>query len=575
MFSIHPSTNVAPNGARTDGAARPVDSTLATAPRRVAGPLEIAADIAARHGISSLDPLLASCRTALAQEEIPVAIVGRFKAGKSSFINDLTGRNLLPVGVVPVTTVITEIRFGPAPRAEVRFLDGRIQDVPLDDVRLYVSERENPENRKSVDHIGIELPELERFRGLKFVDTPGLESVLAHNTKTSLGWLPNVGLGLVAISVDPPLSQRDIELLKTLHKYTPKVSILLTKADLLGPEQRGEVLEYVNAQLQKAFESPPPVWAYSIHPGFEDLKAQFEQNLLQRTLAAFGESRRAIVSRKIETLLGECSDYLRLSLRSAELLDTERESLKQQVVGEQQAVADMISELRIIANHTAGGTRTAASALFDKHKRRIETYLQAGFDERFPSWTKSLARLLECFEEWLAEELRAQLAEISIAEQAKLTERLSDSGRKFRRYLQDFRDRLSERTTRVFGVPLRTTEVEFAIHQPQTSDIRIGQIFDRNWELLSPVVPVWLIKGTVRNHFSRMIPDLVYTNLSRLSSQWEEAINTALLAMEREAEHRLEDLMSTVERLIETGRSDRLSEIKRDLDRIASAGVDI
>jgi GTP-binding protein EngB required for normal cell division len=574
VFSI-PINDTSENRALRDGAEPRRDSKLEANDPPLTTALTLATDVAARHRISSLDPLLASCRTVLAQEEIAVAILGRFKAGKSSFINDLTGHDLLPVGVVPVTTVITELRFGPALRAEVRFLDGRVQNVRVEDVRFYVSERENPQNRKSVDHISIQMPELERFRGLKFVDTPGLESALAHNTETSLEWLPNVGLALVAISVDPPLSQRDIELLKTLHKYTPNVSILLTKADLLGSEQLDEVFEFVNAQLKNAFETPPPVWAYSIRPGFEDLKARFEQNLLQRTLASLGEHRHAIGARKIETLLEECSDYLRLALRSAELLDAERESLKGQVIGEKQAIADMKSELRVLANHTAGGTRTAATTLFDKHRKHIETHLQEELEKRFPSWTQSLGRMLESFDAFMAAALRAQIAEISIVEQAKLMERLADSSRKFRRYLQDFRDRLSDSTTRAFGVPLHTTEVEFAIQQPQHPDIRIGQIFDRNWELLSPVVPVWLIKGLVRRHFSGMIPDLVYTNLSRLSSQWEEAINAALLNMEREAEHRLDDLMATVERLIETGRSDRLLEIKRDLDRIASARVNL
>ena len=70
----------------------------------------------------------------------------------------------------------------------------------------------------------MELPGLERFCGLKFVDTPGLESALLHNTEEALKWLPNVGLALVAVSVDPPLSQQDIELLTRLYRFTPNVS---------------------------------------------------------------------------------------------------------------------------------------------------------------------------------------------------------------------------------------------------------------------------------------------------------------------------------------------------------------
>lgn len=485
-------------------------------------------------------------------------------------MNHFIGRSIVPVGVVPVTAVVTEIRFGTVERAEVRFFDGRAEAISLGEIASYVSERENPENRKRVAIIKAELPDLERFQGLTFVDTPGLESVLAHNTETSVGWLPNVGLALVAVSVDPPLSQQDIELLRALYRYTPNVSILLTKVDLLGPEERSEVVEFVRVQLTKTFGTSPAIMPYSVRAGFEALKSGLENVLVQRTLHEFAEQRDAILTRKIETLLSESSEYITLSLKSAELAGSWREELKKQAIGEKQVVSDLKSELRLIGNHAAGSTRTAVAARLDTHQREIENCLAAGFRREFPSWTKSLAHLLDSFENWLDEALSDELAGVSAAERPKLVERLYDSSRQFHRYLQDFRDRLSERTMRAFGVPLRTTEVEFEIQEPESPDIRIGRIFDRNWELLSPVLPVWLIERVVNGHFAGKIPYMAYKNLSRLASQWEQAINRALLNMEREAERRLDELMATVEHLIESGSNDRAAEIARDLERVAS-----
>ncbi len=217
--------------------------------------LDLVMDVAARYEISALSGLLASTRNSLGQDEITVAVLGRFKAGKSSFLNHFIGRSILPVGIVPVTAVVTEIRFGAREEARVYHRDGRDSQVPLDQIGSYISEKENPGNTKQVDLITVELPELRRFRGLRFVDTPGLESALSHNTQTSLNWLPNVGLGtLVAVSVDPPLSQRDIDLLRSLHQYTPKVAVLLTKADLVsGPELEGGCQAFVRAQLVRNF----------------------------------------------------------------------------------------------------------------------------------------------------------------------------------------------------------------------------------------------------------------------------------------------------------------------------------
>jgi GTP-binding protein EngB required for normal cell division len=532
--------------------------------------IDFATDLAQRYELSSLAPLLASCRSAVSQHEVSVAVVGRFKAGKSSFLNHFTNRSILPVGVVPVTAVVTEIRFGPREKAAVHFIDGRVEELPVESIGQYISERENPTNSKRVRLITVELPALERFRGLKFVDTPGLESALLHNTEEALKWLPNVGLALVAVSVDPPLSQQDITLLTQLYRYTPNVSVLLTKVDLLDSHQRGEVIAFVSQQLQKAFEKAPQVVPYSTRPGYEDLKDSLERTVFQPVLARFGQERGAIIRRKIDTLLRECSDYILLSLKSAELMDTERKGLKEQLIGRQQVVADVKSQLRLIAHHAAAGTRTFLERRFEAYQQPIVDRLLKDLAAEFPKWTRSLAVLLDSFDQWLGASLTDSLTAASENERSSLSASLQRTSNQVARILQDFRDRLSDGTMRVFGFPLRTTEVEIEVQEPEAPDVHVGKIFDRNWELLSPIVPVALIKGLVRRHFEGEVSYKVLINISRLVSQWEERINAALLSMEKEAERRLDELVATVGHLIETGGGDRLPAIREDLQKIES-----
>ncbi len=533
--------------------------------------LRLAADVAARYEISALSGLLASARAEAEQDEIGVAVLGRFKAGKSSFLNHFMGRDLLPVGVVPVTAVVTEIRYGAREEARVHHHDGRDPEVPLDQIGTYISEKENPENTKQVDLITVELPELRRFRGLRFVDTPGLESALSHNTQTSLDWLPNVGLALVAVSVDPPLSQRDIDLLKSLYQYTPKVAVLLTKADLLSERELEEVVEYVRAQLARNFSGTPRVFPYSTKPGFERFRQALEAELVGGTLERFAEERESILARKMDTLLRECGDYLALSLKSAELVQSERQALKQQVIGEKEVVDEVKSAVRLVVQHAAGGTRSMVSNRLETHQNDLERALLEAFESEFPKWTRSLATMLRSFEEWLASALRDELTALSIRERSAFLEPLRKVQRQAFRALQQFRDRLSDRTMRAFGVPLRTTETEIDVVEPGTPDIRVGRVFDRNWELLSPILPVWTIKAAVHRHFARTISYLVYQNLSRLGSQWEESIHGALWGVEKEARRRLDELMGTVERLVESGSEERAPQIRADLERIEKA----
>ena len=75
------------------------------------GLLSVASDIAVRYQLSSIQPLIESSRELTERDELSMAVVGRFKAGKSSFLNHFFEREVLPVGVVPVTTAVTEIRL--------------------------------------------------------------------------------------------------------------------------------------------------------------------------------------------------------------------------------------------------------------------------------------------------------------------------------------------------------------------------------------------------------------------------------------------------------------------------------
>jgi ribosome biogenesis GTPase A len=141
--------------------------------------------------LADLEPLLHSVQAQTEKIELNLAVFGRLKAGKSSFLNQLLGRTILPVGVVPVTSVVTEIGYGPEDSARVTFHGNREpRSISLAEIASYTSEADNPQNRKEVQFVRVTLSAFERLRGLRLVDTPGLDSVLAHNSEATLGGAP-------------------------------------------------------------------------------------------------------------------------------------------------------------------------------------------------------------------------------------------------------------------------------------------------------------------------------------------------------------------------------------------------
>jgi GTP-binding protein EngB required for normal cell division len=530
--------------------------------------------ICGRYQITALEDFLESCRLFAEEETLNITVFGRFKAGKSSFLNHLIARQLLSVGVIPVTSVVTEIQYGPRERAEVRFLDGRTEAVSLDRIGEFISETQNPENSKQAALVRVELPSMERYRGIRFVDTPGLESVLEHNTDASLGWLPNVGLALVAVSVDPPLSQHDIELIRNLGRYTPNISLLLTKVDVLDEDERIQVKDFVQKQLARYWSGSVPVFPYSVRPGYEHLREQINERLLSQVHTKADEQRAAIMRHKIVSLIGECAGYLNVALKAAETADSEREQLRQRILGQKASLDDTRLALRLIVRHAAGTARSTFEEILRKDEQPLRERTLAGLASEFPAWTRSLSVVLERFDGWLSDGMTREMAELSKRHRSDFVEPVHRVSRLLSQSLQDFRNRLSERTLESLGVPLRTTQIDLRTEDPRSPDVRVGKIFDRNWELLSFLVPMPLVQGAVKRHFERKVADVAFMNLSRLASQWEDIVNRALLSLEKEATRRLDGLVATIERLIASA-GQEAPRIREDLGSLESLRTEV
>jgi GTP-binding protein EngB required for normal cell division len=531
--------------------------------------LGVVEELCRRHGIVALDDFVESCGAFARDDTLNIAVLGRFKAGKSSFLNHLLGRPLLPVGVIPVTSVVTEIEWGAHEWAEVVFADGRREATPAERIGDYISEERNPGNSKGVARVCVELPAMERYRGIRFVDTPGLDSVFEHNSDAALDWLPNVGLALIAVGVDPPLSRHDIELIRNLSRYTPNISLLLTKVDLLDEGERVQVREFIAKELARYWNGAVLVYPYSVRPGFEDLRTELEQSLMSRAGAGAGagEQRATILRHKLDSLASECAGYLNLALKAAETADCEREDLRRKILGQKESLDDTRLGLKLIVRHAAGMTRPSFEALLRPDEAPVRARLQADLARQFPAWSRSLSFATEKFDEWMSAGLTREMAELSKTHRSEFVEPARRAGRRLSQSIQDFRNRLSERMLEALGVPLRTTESELRTEDPQSPDVRVGRIFDHNWELLSWVIPMTLARGAMRKHYQRKVEDLVFTNLSRLASQWAEIADAALLALEKESLRRLDGLIGTIEKLIASARQ-QAPEIREDIERL-------
>jgi len=177
-----------------------------------------------------------------------VACVGQFKRGKSTLLNALIGQAILPMGVVPITTAVTVVRFGEERRARVR-VDGHWHELALDDIRAYVSEEENPGNRKGVSLLEVFVPCPLLASGMCVVDTPGIGSVISANTETTRAFVPHIDAVLVVLGADPPISGEELNLIDEVLRNVPELIVVLNKADRSTEVERREATAFARRVL--------------------------------------------------------------------------------------------------------------------------------------------------------------------------------------------------------------------------------------------------------------------------------------------------------------------------------------
>jgi GTP-binding protein EngB required for normal cell division len=185
-----------------------------------------------------------------------VACVGQFKRGKSTLLNALVGHEVVPTGFIPVTAVPTVIRFGDALHARIRMRDGSWQDVAMPDLKEYVTEELNPENKKAVDGAEVFVPSPLLSSGMCFVDTPGLGSVFTGNTATTQAFIPHIDAALVVVGADPPIAGEELALVETVGKQVQDLILVINKADRTSDPERAAATKFTREILEKRLHRP-------------------------------------------------------------------------------------------------------------------------------------------------------------------------------------------------------------------------------------------------------------------------------------------------------------------------------
>lgn len=252
-----------------------------------------AADLAAlaAEAAPELAPAAAELADRLAAGRFHISVVGEFKRGKSTLVNALLGRALLPTGVLPLTAVPIEVAHGPE-AAVVETRTGERLAIGLDQLWTYATEEGNPGNERAVARVRVSLPADLLAPGAVLVDTPGLASVHAHNTAAAQAAISATDGAVVVLSADAPLSERERDLLALLRQRSARTFFVLNRADHLAAQDLRRVQAFVTGTLRDLLGRPVEVYPLSASRA---LAAAAGEGTPEQGFGAFARDLRAFV----------------------------------------------------------------------------------------------------------------------------------------------------------------------------------------------------------------------------------------------------------------------------------------
>ena len=499
--------------------------------------------------------------------EIWVVVVGQFKRGKSTVLNALLESVVLPTGMIPVTSVVTQIRWGANPEVRIELQDGGSLSVEVDRLKEFVSEEGNPGNHRGVRRVEVLIPSPLLEGGLVLVDTPGIGSLDSGATDRAYAFLPRVDAALVVLSPDPPLGEAEGAYLRALLEHTPHLLFVLNKVDLFPEEAWREAVRFNQEGLARIQKIPPeeidmiPVSAKNAlngrDGGIRDLRGQLRDLVHSR-----GDSlARDAALRRLHGIAGELQARLGVEERAIHLTDANLEErlsglgeLRRELALRREEIKPVLLDAtRRLVEDATTSLRTRAEEAVEGVAHGLEESVHRGGAQANRKLVQTVSGALragvaEVFDGWWAEhegEVRAELRE-AMTRAARSVDATGST--------------LTEWVEQELGVllpspppPLDLVDShDFYYH---VQGLKLELTVDLLWLLLPrPIFRWWILRKTPRMvredlelNVGRIRGDLLYraqetvraffSELNRRALEAEEGIQTALIrALEARAD---------------------------------------
>lgn len=219
----------------------------------------IAKDLELRNKMNSIGKNI-EC---LDREKFELVVVGEFSRGKSTFVNAMLGKKILPARKKATTAVISKIIYSDEPKYYLHYKDEtkNIEEISEEKFLKLIAPKESaPEEGKkseqdfldTIDFADIAYP-LEFCKdNVEIVDTPGINDINQNRIEITYRYLNQADAVIMLLSATQALSNSEVEFLKEriLGNHIQNIFFVVTHKDELDEISEQKVLNFVTKNIR-------------------------------------------------------------------------------------------------------------------------------------------------------------------------------------------------------------------------------------------------------------------------------------------------------------------------------------
>jgi GTPase SAR1 family protein len=410
----------------------------------------------------------------LAANTFNLVVVGQFKRGKTCLINALLGAELLPVAVVPLTSIVTVLTYGDSLDITVLFNNGETAAIGREDLTTYVTEMGNPHNIKGVREVVVHYPSAYLKEGVRLIDTPGVGSVYRHNTDVAYQYLPKCDAALFLLSVEQPASQAELDFLQDVRQYADRVFFLLNKIDYLSDQEVDQSVAFARRVIEEAMGSSVKIFPISAKLALDGQLTGTAAAMENSRLPAFSEIlHQFLVQEKGRVLLASVIGHLHrlISLVRCRLelelkaLNTSLDELEANITTIDQKRREVLGKQGDLAVLMDSEIDKLVRKELDGELVRFKTELAKRMEQGVEAWRQDhqqlpLEELNSALDGYVADEVGRAFQEWRFLAEERLEADFADVCRRFSQYLNENIDVLMKFSSELFGLSFEPIQVE-------------------------------------------------------------------------------------------------------------------